>query len=109
MTDAIDRAVACSACDDSGWQRFLCVGDQDCGRRRRHVRHEYVKPCPCRPLNRNFQEAQAHADAKAARPAPMWDDGEKTSRAATAADKRKARKNVNRKLHTNRKKGKGRR
>jgi len=58
MTDAIERAVECETCGDSGWERRECTGDQACGRRRRHLPHLYVVVCECRPINRTFQEKQ---------------------------------------------------
>lgn len=57
MTDDHDRAVLCEVCDDSGWERFECTGDRACGRFRQHPRHEYVIPCGCRSMNRNYQAA----------------------------------------------------
>lgn len=55
--------VACEACDDSGWQTKSCFGTHDviCGRRRRHLAHTFAVECPCRPMNRTFQERQAGA------------------------------------------------
>lgn len=50
--------ICCQVCLDSGWEARECTGI-DCGRRRRHQPHDYVTPCACRPLNRNYQEAVA--------------------------------------------------
>jgi hypothetical protein len=58
-------AVECANCDDSGWVRFECAG-ADCGRHRRHQQHEYVRPCPCRPMNRTFQARHARGKREAA-------------------------------------------
>ena len=50
----------CHACDDSGWMVRQCGGvDRLCGRRRTHLAHEYVIECPCRPINRTYQERLA--------------------------------------------------
>lgn len=55
------ESVECSACDDTGWRVVDCDGvshaiGAPCGRRRRHLPHEFVKKCECRPMNRRFQE-----------------------------------------------------
>lgn len=53
--------VECPACDDSGWMTKSCDGTRDviCGRRRRHLPHSFAEPCPCRPINRTYQQKQA--------------------------------------------------
>lgn len=58
MSDQDDvPAVECEACGDTGWRPRLCGGtDRLCGRRRCHAAHDYVTPCECRPINRNYQE-----------------------------------------------------
>ncbi len=50
--------VKCEACEDSGWLVKFCDGTRDviCGRRRVHLAHPFAVPCPCRPMNRNYQE-----------------------------------------------------
>lgn len=63
MTD--EREIVCDDCLDSGWCRFECTG-LDCGRRRKHLPHTYAKPCPCRPMNRNYQEVQQRQRRRAA-------------------------------------------
>lgn len=57
--DTEEDALACEACSDTGWQTQHCLGvDQQaiCGRRRRHYPHSFAVPCPCRPINRNYQD-----------------------------------------------------
>lgn len=49
-------AIVCEVCDDSGWQRFECMGGEDCGRRRRHLPHTYARECPCRAINPAYQQ-----------------------------------------------------
>lgn len=48
--------VVCVECFDSGWVAFECTGDRACGRTWPHPKHTYVEKCPCRPLNRAYQE-----------------------------------------------------
>lgn len=48
----------CEACEDTGWERFACSGQHDCGKRKTHPAHEYVRSCPCRPTNRTYQRHQ---------------------------------------------------
>ena len=48
----------CTACEDTGWERFECTGDTSCGRQRRHEAHTYVRVCPCRATNRTWQRHQ---------------------------------------------------
>lgn len=48
----------CNACEDTGWERFECTGDDFCGRTRKHAPHEFVRVCPCRPTNRTYQRHQ---------------------------------------------------
>lgn len=45
----------CETCDDTGWERFECTGDQACGRKNRHALHTYVRICGCRANNRTYQ------------------------------------------------------
>lgn len=54
-------AIACSVCDDSGWERFECTGDDACGRRRRHLSHTFARPCACRPVNPAYQDKVARS------------------------------------------------
>lgn len=63
---AEERAIVCLDCDDSGWLRLECTGDRACGRRLTHRPHPYVEECPCRPLNRNFQDKQQRSGRQAA-------------------------------------------
>lgn len=53
--------VFCLGCDDSGWLTKNCAGTHDilCGRARRHLPHSFAVPCPCRPINRNYQNRLA--------------------------------------------------
>lgn len=46
--------LECTACDDTGWELFACVGDQTCGRAQIHAPHEFVLACSCRPTNRTW-------------------------------------------------------
>lgn len=48
----------CTACEDTGWERFECTGDRCCGRSGPHAAHEFVRVCSCRPTNRTFQRHQ---------------------------------------------------
>ena len=52
----------CDVCDDSGWQPKFCDGRHDviCGRRRAHLPHDFSVLCPCRPMNRVWQEKQGN-------------------------------------------------
>lgn len=61
-----EGAIVCEACDDSGWLRFECTGDQACGRRRRHVPHTYASACPCRALNPAYQDKVARSRTRKA-------------------------------------------
>lgn len=51
----------CFECDDSGWRTVECDGELMadgealCRRTRRHLPHEFVRQCECRPINRHFQ------------------------------------------------------
>ncbi len=51
--------VECEQCDDTGWERFECTGDETCGRKNLHLPHSYVRVCPCRPTNRTYQRHHA--------------------------------------------------
>lgn len=57
-----DDAIECSLCSDTGWRISSCDGDGPkvtrCGRRRRHLPHDFATPCECRPINRHYQEKQ---------------------------------------------------
>lgn len=54
-----DHPEMCETCHDSGWERLECTGGAACGRRRPHLPHTFVRECPCRPMNPNYQERQA--------------------------------------------------
>lgn len=67
MNDMVDdRQIECDVCEDTGFERFECTGDRSCGRRRKHAPHDYVKPCACRPMNRNYQDKRASQRRQAA-------------------------------------------
>jgi len=51
-----EGAIVCEVCHDSGWESFVCTGDEACGRRRRHLPHTFARPCGCRALNPAYQE-----------------------------------------------------
>lgn len=59
--------VECYDCEDSGWRTVECDGEvladgkTLCRRTRRHLPHEFVKQCECRPMNRRFQEKHQRA------------------------------------------------
>jgi len=42
-----DWRELCAECHDYGWQTFQCSGDATCGRPKRHLPHDWVKPCWC--------------------------------------------------------------
>lgn len=48
----------CPACSDTGWLPCICLGWDHaiCGRKRTHLPHDFAKPCPCRDMNRRYQE-----------------------------------------------------
>lgn len=59
MAETPETDPHCQACDDSGWWPHECDGVHAmCGRRRPHLPHGYSIVCPCRPLNRRYQEKQ---------------------------------------------------
>lgn len=45
----------CEDCEDTGWIRLHCGGNDTCGRRNRHQPHDYVIVCGCRATNRTYQ------------------------------------------------------
>jgi hypothetical protein len=46
----------CYDCEDTGWiVGMTCDGGSACGRKTRHLAHDYTMPCPCRPTNRTFR------------------------------------------------------
>lgn len=51
--------IDCTACDDTGWERFECTGDTFCGRTKPHAAHTFVKICPCRATNRTYRRHHA--------------------------------------------------
>lgn len=61
----------CEACSDTGWQesRGCDGGDwstgRSCGRKRRHLPHTYTVICPCREMNRTWQDAHKGATVAA--------------------------------------------
>lgn len=60
MTDEPAEAQ-CPACEDSGWIIRQCGGrDRICGRTRAHLPHEWAAPCPCRAMNRRWNEKQGN-------------------------------------------------
>lgn len=58
MNQDESEIVVCEACEDTGWQTFSCRGwtQAICGRRKMHLPHDFAKPCPCRAMNRNYQD-----------------------------------------------------
>lgn len=50
-----DWQTLCSRCDDYGLELSSCPGDATCGRARRHLPHEFGKPCWC-PLGKRFKD-----------------------------------------------------
>lgn len=72
--DGAEWAPVCEACQDSGWWGFFCPGrggtltsealarqhtrreeEQGCSRPNPHGCHSWVKPCPCRATNTEYQ------------------------------------------------------
>lgn len=50
--------LECERCDDTGWAISSCSGDDFCGRKHKHMPHDFAKICPCRPTNRTWQRHQ---------------------------------------------------
>jgi len=50
----------CQDCEDSGWVRGLtCDGGTTCGRKNKHMPHDYTLACPCRQTNRTYRRHHA--------------------------------------------------
>lgn len=56
----------CESCDDTGWERFECTGNDFCGRPNVHAPHTFVRMCSCRESNRTYQRHHGPASRKTA-------------------------------------------